>query len=81
MHHLSFAEGDTFGSFVLLSYQGNIMSALGDEGGVGYAAEVAQDVRVFRGTVDTFDPATPSADVRSGEKCRSVNGVSRLKAA
>jgi hypothetical protein len=46
-----------FGSTVNLYYQGNIMSALGDEGGVAYTAEIIHDLRIFRGTVEAFDPA------------------------
>jgi hypothetical protein len=54
----AYGPGDAFGCTVSLNYLGNIMSTEGDEGGVGYGAEIVHDLRNFRGRVDTFDAST-----------------------
>lgn len=53
-----YADGDAFANATLLQYQCNITSCEGDEGGVGYAAEIVHDLQNFRATVDRWDPAT-----------------------
>jgi hypothetical protein len=66
VQHLDFSEGDMFGSQVTLAFQGNVVSAQGDEGGLGYGAEIGQDLAVFHGTVDKFDPAAGVLSYRTG---------------
>jgi hypothetical protein len=53
----AYSDGDAFGSLVALYYQGNFMSANGDEGAGGYTAEIIQDTRIFRAIVDEFSSA------------------------
>jgi len=51
----SYGAGDTFGTWNELNYQSNIMSAGGDEGGVGNASELKQDLDCFWGVVEKWD--------------------------
>jgi hypothetical protein len=50
----TYGTGDTFAIGALLNYQGNIMSALGDEGGVGVAANLQHDIDCFSGEVESW---------------------------
>jgi hypothetical protein len=52
--------GDTFVVSANLNYQGNVMSAAGDEGGLCYAGDIVQDPEVFWGEVASWDKATRS---------------------
>jgi hypothetical protein len=54
----AYSQGDSGGISTFLYYQGDIISAEGDEGGLGYTAELIHDLRNFRGTVGAFDPST-----------------------
>jgi hypothetical protein len=60
----SYGQGDAQGCIVLLYYQGNILSSMGDEGGQGFAVDVVQDLRFFRATVQSFTsiPDRPPVD-------------------
>lgn len=53
-----YGTGDTFGISSRLGYQGNIMSGLGDEGGVGVASQIEHDLHCFWGEVESWKPAT-----------------------
>jgi hypothetical protein len=54
----SYGSGDTFGIMVGLDYAGDIMTAGGDEGGNLVACEVRQDIDLFWGSVEKWDPIT-----------------------
>src|SRR5262249_3035963 len=54
----TYGTGDSCGVQVSLGYSGDIMSAAGDEGAVLYSAEVRQDVDLFWGEVESWDPDT-----------------------
>lgn len=51
-----YGTGDSFNITAHLKYQGNIMSAEGDEGAVIYTAEIIQDMHIFRGKVESWNP-------------------------
>jgi hypothetical protein len=54
----TYGTGDSFGISMRLGYQGDILSAGGDEGGVGIASQVEHDVDCFWGEVESWNPAT-----------------------
>ncbi|HEX3525650.1 MAG TPA: hypothetical protein VH988_01160 [Thermoanaerobaculia bacterium] len=50
--------GDSFVVTGLLTYQGDILSAGGDEGGVGIASQIEHDLDCFWGEVESWNAAT-----------------------
>ncbi len=50
--------GDSFAVQASLEYMGDFMSGAGDEGGVGYAAELRNNIESFHGHVESWDPKT-----------------------
>lgn len=69
--------GDTFVVSANLSYQGNVMSAAGDEGGLCYAGDIVQDPQAFWGEVQSWDPRTRSLVYRPGALHPQKLGTSR----
>lgn len=61
-----FGAGDTFVVSANLNYQGNVMSAAGDEGGLCYAGDIVQDPEAFWGEVESWDRATRSLVFKPG---------------
>jgi hypothetical protein len=55
VNRATYGNGDSFGIAALLSYQGTIMSASGDEGSVGVNAEIRHDIDCFWGVVESYD--------------------------
>jgi hypothetical protein len=53
----TYGTGDTFAIASRLTYQGNIMSGGGDEGGVGVASQIEHDLDCFWGEVESWDAA------------------------
>ncbi len=72
-----FGAGDTFVVSALLNYQGKIMSAAGDEGGLCYAGDIVQDPEVFWGEVESWDRATRSLVFKPGVSHPQKLGTSR----
>lgn len=54
----TYGDGDSFAVSAILNYQGDIVSSGGDEGGIGVAAAVQQDLACFWGVVESWTPAT-----------------------
>jgi hypothetical protein len=72
-----FGAGDTFVVSSLSNYQGNVMSAAGDEGGLCYAGDIVQDPEAFRGEVESWDRATRSLVFKPGAFRPPKLGTSR----
>src|SRR5262249_20950352 len=53
-----YGVGDSFVATALLVYQGDILSAGGDEGAIGIASQIEHDLDCFWGTVEGWNPAT-----------------------
>ena len=62
-----YGNGDRFVYSAGLYYQGNVMSAAGDEGGLCYAADIVQDPDAFRGNVEKWDPKTGTLIYKPGD--------------
>jgi hypothetical protein len=69
--------GDTFVVSANLSYQGNVMSAAGDEGGLCYAGDIVQDPEAFWGEVESWDKAGRSLVFKPGAYRPQKLGTSR----
>lgn len=50
----AYSDGDATGVGISLNYQGDFVSAGGDEGGLGATAELVQDLQLFSGAVEDF---------------------------
>ncbi len=72
-----YGAGDTFVVSANLNYQGNLMSAAGDEGGLCYAGDIVQDAEAFWGEVETWDKATRSLVYKPGAFRPQKLGTSR----
>jgi len=55
VNRVTYGIGDSFAVSGRISYQGSIMSAGGDEGAVGVAAQIEHDLDVFWGKVETWN--------------------------
>ena len=53
----NYAPGDSFVISASAKSMSNIMSGAGDEGGLGYAADIYNDLQPFHSTVETYDAA------------------------
>ena len=60
IEHYAYGQGDTFGASVYLEYMGEVISAGGDEGGVGCVVEIKHQARNFQAAVSSFNPETGS---------------------
>lgn len=69
--------GDTFVVSASLNYQGNVMSAAGDEGGLCYAGDIVQDPEAFWGEVESWDSATRALVYKPGAFRPQKLGTSR----
>lgn len=74
---VNYGVGDSFVYSGNLTYQGNVMSAAGDEGGLCYAADIIQDPAVFSGQVGSWDPKTQTLVYKPGAQCPQKLGTSR----
>ena len=72
-----YGTGDSFNVQSNLKYQGNIMSAEGDEGAVVYAAEIVQDLQIFRGKVESWNRETRELVYQPGAVWSNKIGTSR----
>jgi hypothetical protein len=72
-----YGAGDTFVISALLNYQGNVMSAGGDEGGLCYAGDIVQDPEAFWGEVESWDGAKRSLVFKPGAARPQKLGTSR----
>jgi hypothetical protein len=72
-----FGAGDSFVVSALLNYQGNVMSAAGDEGGLCYAGDIVQDPQAFWGEVESWDRAARSLVYKPGALHPQKLGTSR----
>ncbi len=54
VHRRAYGVGDVFPIAAILEYQSNIYSGLGDEGGVGCAIELLNDLEAFHGEVESW---------------------------
>jgi hypothetical protein len=72
-----YGAGDTFVVSALLNYQGNVMSAAGDEGGLCYGGDIVQDPEAFWGEVESWDRATRSLVFKPGASRPQKLGTSR----
>jgi hypothetical protein len=50
----AYGDGDALCAIFSFNYQGDFVSAGGDEGGVGAATDLIQDLKLFSGTVESF---------------------------
>lgn len=73
----TYGTGDSFGNWTQLTYQGDLMSGRGDEGGVAYTAEIIQDLEGFRGEVESWDAASGRLVYRPGARNPHKLGTSR----
>ena len=73
----TYGSGDTFGISTRLGYQGDIMSAGGDEGGVGIASQIEHDLDCFRGEVESWNPQTRELVYKDGLVISQKLGTSR----
>lgn len=55
VNRATYGTGDSFNIMAGLTYQGNIMSAAGDEGAVLFTGEVSHDLNSFRGEVESLN--------------------------
>ena len=62
----AYGDGDALCAGFQLHYQGDFLSAGGDEGGLGAAAELRQDLNLFSSTVEDFQPIRSGADHPQG---------------
>lgn len=58
----TYGTGDSFLFSGTLTYQGNIMSGLGDEGAVGVAANLEHDINGFSGEVESWTLKSPAME-------------------
>ena len=72
-----YGTGDSFVVSANLNYQGNLMSAEGDEGGLCYGGDIVQDPEAFWGEVESWDRATRSLVFRPGAFHPQKLGTSR----
>jgi hypothetical protein len=72
-----YGTGDSFVVSANLNYQGNVMSAAGDEGGLCYAGDIVQDPEAFWGEVESWDRDTRSLVFKPGALRPQKLGTSR----
>jgi hypothetical protein len=72
-----YGAGDTFVVGAALRYQGNVMSAAGDEGGLCYGADIVQEPVTFRGAVESWSPATGALVYKPGATAPQTLAMSR----
>jgi len=73
----TYGTGDSFGNWTQLTYQGDLMSGGGDEGGVAYTAEIIQDLEGFRGRVESWDSRSGTLVYAAGATNPHKLGTSR----
>ncbi|HEY6141273.1 MAG TPA: hypothetical protein VI670_26250 [Thermoanaerobaculia bacterium] len=73
----TYGTGDSFGVSVFLTYQGNIQSAGGDEGGVLFGGVALHDVDSFIGEVEAWDKDSRVLKYKAGAKHPQKLGTSR----
>jgi hypothetical protein len=73
----TYGLGDSFVFTGILTYQGDIISAGGDEGGVGFAAEILHDLDCFWGLVESWDASKRELVYQAGATNPQKLGTSR----
>lgn len=72
-----YADGDGFVFSARIRNQANIMSSLGDEGALCYAADIQNDLRPFRSTVESWNPQASELVYAPGVTRNFTLGTSR----
>ena len=72
-----YGQGDSFVFTGVLTYQGDIISSGGDEGGVGFAAEIDHDLDCFWGLVEHWDADKRELIYQAGAANPQKLGTSR----
>ena len=73
----NYGIGDSFVMHAWAVSQGNIMSTGGDEGGLCYGADISNDLRPFRGKIESINWKTAELVYAPGPNVSSALGTSR----